>query len=104
VGRATTHERTTATAAATVVTAARTSAFAQSAGSRFGTAVSVERIIPVEYSPVMMSTPRTATTSFARSAPTSTTAGSCSSATSSPASSGLVAGSNASRAVKKTAR
>ena len=40
-----------------------TTAFAQSAGSRFGTAVSVERIMPVEYSPLITSTPSTATTS-----------------------------------------
>jgi hypothetical protein len=75
VGSATAHDRTTATAAVTAVTAARTNAFAHSAGSRFGTAVSVDRIMPVEYSPVTMSTPRTATTRFARSAPVSTTDG-----------------------------
>ena len=39
-------------------TYAKTSAFAQSAGTRLGTAVRVARIIPVEYSPVMSRTPR----------------------------------------------
>src|SRR5665811_1876486 len=41
---------------------------AHSAGRRRGTAARVERIIPVEYSPVMTSTPRTTTASCARSA------------------------------------
>ena len=39
--------------------------FAQSTGSRFGTAVNVERIEPVEYSDVITSTPSTAMTSCA---------------------------------------
>ena len=41
-------------------TAAKTPVFAHSTGSRFGTALKLARIIPVEYSPVMMSTPSTA--------------------------------------------
>ena len=53
------------------MTTERTSALAHSAGQPLGTAVRVVRIMPVEYSPVMTSTPRTATTSLARSAPVS---------------------------------
>src|SRR6266496_3253127 len=41
-------------------TTAKTAVFAQSTGRRFGTAVKLARIIPVEYSPVITSTPRTA--------------------------------------------
>ena len=41
------------------VTAPKTPTFAHSTGSRFGTAVNEARIIPVEYSPVMISTPST---------------------------------------------
>ena len=40
-------------------TTAKTATFAQSTGSRLGTAPIVARIIPVEYSPVITSTPRT---------------------------------------------
>ena len=39
--------------------------FAQSTGSRFGTAVNVERIEPVEYSALIMRTPSTAIASCA---------------------------------------
>ena len=42
------------------VTAANTIALPQSTGSRFGTAVSEARIIPVEYSAVITSTPEDA--------------------------------------------
>jgi len=41
-------------------TTANTPVLAQSTGRRFGTAVKLARIIPVEYSPVITSTPRTA--------------------------------------------
>ena len=41
------------------VTVAKTTIFAQSTGSRFGTAPSEARIIPVEYSPLITSTPST---------------------------------------------
>ena len=44
-------------------TAAKTAVFAQSTGRRFGTAVKLARIIPVEYSPVITNTPNTATAS-----------------------------------------
>ena len=44
----------------TSTTAAKTPVFAHSTGSRFGTALKLARIIPVEYSPVITSTPRTA--------------------------------------------
>src|SRR4051812_8102707 len=50
-----------ATAAVTTATAI---AFATSTGTRVGTATSVERIIPVEYSPVMSSAPSTAMVSM----------------------------------------
>src|ERR1700751_363773 len=43
--------------------------FAQSTGSRFGTAVKVERIEPVEYSALIRSTPRTAIASCATLTP-----------------------------------
>src|SRR5947208_6025575 len=39
-------------------TTAKTAVFAQSTGSRFGTAVKLARIMPVEYSPVITSTDR----------------------------------------------
>src|SRR5215831_18467168 len=42
------------------VTTPKTAVFAQSTGSRLGTALKLARIIPVEYSPVMTSTPSTA--------------------------------------------
>src|SRR5674476_329698 len=61
-------ERPTATIETTKIAATRTTALAHSAGRRRGTAARVERIIPVEYSPVMTSTPRTTTASCARSA------------------------------------
>src|SRR4051794_27653056 len=48
------------TVATTTVTAARTTALAASTGTRVGTAASVERIMPVEYSPVISSAPSTA--------------------------------------------
>jgi len=47
----------------TSVTTPKTNVFAQSTGSRLGTALKLARIIPVEYSPVMTSTPSTATAS-----------------------------------------
>ncbi len=47
------------------MTAAKTAAFAHSTGSRRGTADSVARIMPVEYSPVTTSTPSTPTASCA---------------------------------------
>src|SRR4051812_38261147 len=46
--------------AKTNATTAKTPVFAQSTGSRFGTAVKLARIMPVEYSPVITSTPRAA--------------------------------------------
>ena len=46
------------------VTTPNTVAVEKSAGSRFGTAVRVERIIPVPYSPVMTGAPRTVTTNW----------------------------------------
>jgi hypothetical protein len=39
----------------------KTAGFAQSTGSRLGTAANDERIMPVEYSPVITSTPSTPT-------------------------------------------
>ena len=47
------------TSIVTRVTAANTATFAHSIGRRFGTAASVERIMPLEYSPAMISTPST---------------------------------------------
>jgi hypothetical protein len=49
--------------------APKTSALPQSTGSRRGTAAMVERIIPVEYSPVIASTPRTPSESWAKLIP-----------------------------------
>src|SRR5438270_12405999 len=49
----------------------KTAVFAHSTGSRLGTAVKLARIIPVEYSPVMTSTPRTAIASWERLTPAS---------------------------------
>jgi hypothetical protein len=48
---------------------ANTIALAMSTGSRCGTAASEERIIPVLYSPVITSTPRTPIASWARKTP-----------------------------------
>ena len=50
----------------TKVTAAKTPSLAHSTGSRRGAAMRLERIIPVEYSPLMTSTPRTPIASWAR--------------------------------------
>src|SRR5665811_2548667 len=50
----------------TRVTAANTAALAHRTGRRAGTAAKVARIIPVAYSPVMSSTPRTPIASCAR--------------------------------------
>ncbi len=55
----------------TNVTAAKTASFAQRNGSRLGTAPSEARIIPVEYSPVITSTPRTPIASCENRAPMS---------------------------------
>src|SRR5215204_5743768 len=66
---ATKNAPTAAIVAMTKVTANSTTALAASAGNRVGTAASVERIIPVEYSPEMTSTPSTATTSWPKYAP-----------------------------------
>src|SRR6476620_9538807 len=51
------------------VTAANTTAFAHSTGSRDGTAASVARIMPVAYSPVTNRTPRTPIASCAKKIP-----------------------------------
>jgi hypothetical protein len=48
------------------VTAANTMILAHSTGSRRGTAIRLERIMPVEYSPVMTRTPRTPIANWAR--------------------------------------
>src|SRR5258706_389298 len=45
-------------------------AFAQRTGRRFGTAANVERIMPVEYSPVISSTPSTPRASTPKLTPT----------------------------------
>ena len=45
---------------------ANTAIFATRTGSRRGTAIRLERIMPVEYSPVMTSTPSTPIASCAR--------------------------------------
>ncbi len=50
----------------TNVTEANTAIFAHSTGSRRGTAIRLERIIPVEYSPLITSTPSTPIASWAR--------------------------------------
>ena len=55
--------RELATSDVTPTTTVNTESLAQSTGSRFGTAVSDERIMPVAYSPVMSSTPSTPTAS-----------------------------------------
>ena len=52
--------RTRPTSISTNVTAAKTPSFAASTGSRRGTAIRLERIIPVEYSPLITSTPEDA--------------------------------------------
>ena len=57
----TTSEIPMATVDTTKIETASTTALAHSAGRRRGTAARVERIIPVEYSPVMTSTPSTTT-------------------------------------------
>ncbi len=53
------------------VTSANTTVFAHSTGSRLGTAIIVARIIPVEYSPVITRTPRTAIASWETLTPAS---------------------------------
>ena len=53
------------------VSSAKTPSFAQRTGSRFGTAVKLARIIPVEYSPVIVRTPSTAIGSCDRLTPAS---------------------------------
>ena len=50
----------------TNVTTANVPALAQSTGRRFGTAMNVERICPVLYSPVSTSTPSTPIASWAK--------------------------------------
>ena len=50
----------------TNVTEANTAILAHSTGSRRGTAIRLERIIPVEYSPLITSTPSTPIASWAR--------------------------------------
>src|ERR1043165_9951015 len=55
--------------ARTNVIAENTASFAQSTGRRFGTAVRLARIIPVEYSAVIVSTARTAIASWDRLTP-----------------------------------
>ena len=52
-------------------TPANTASFPHSIGSRRGTTVSEERIIPVLYSPVISSTPRTPMASCAKNVPVS---------------------------------
>ena len=52
-------------------TTPKTAVFAHKTGSRFGTAVKLALIIPVEYSPVITSTPRTAIASCERLTPAS---------------------------------
>src|SRR5207248_3035365 len=52
-------------------TAPKTAVFAHRTGSRLGTAVKLALIIPVEYSPVMTRTPRTAIASWERLTPAS---------------------------------
>ena len=52
-------------------TPANTASLPHSMGSRRGTTVSEERIIPVLYSPVISSTPRTPTASCAKNVPVS---------------------------------
>src|ERR1700730_2015016 len=52
-------------------TVAYTATFAQRTGRRFGTAVMLARIIPVEYSPVITSTPSTPIASCERVTPAS---------------------------------
>ncbi len=65
IGYVTSHDSPTATTVVTAVTTPTTIIFAASAGRRLGTAESVERIMPVEYSPVTVSAPSTATASCA---------------------------------------
>ena len=55
--------------ASTSVTTPNTPALAQSTGSRLGTAANVERIMPVEYSPLITSTPSTPIASWAMVTP-----------------------------------
>src|SRR3954453_19091103 len=78
------------TAATAAVTTLNAIALAMSTGTRVGTAASVERIIPVEYSPVMTSAPSTAMVSIPIWKPPET-----SSAPFIPVTSGAVAGSAA---------
>ena len=61
--------RTPTAASARAPTAERDAAFAHSTGSRCGTAAKVERIMPVEYSPVITSTPSTPIASCAMCQP-----------------------------------
>src|SRR2546425_11259280 len=51
------------------VTSAKTAVLAQSTGRRFGTAAKLAGIIPVEYSPVITSNPRTAVANGGRVGP-----------------------------------
>src|SRR6185437_16887509 len=51
------------------VTSPKTAVLAHSTGRRFGTAAKLARIIPVEYSPVITSTPSTAIASWERFTP-----------------------------------
>jgi len=60
-----TQDRPTPTAEVTAAIRASTIALAHSAGRRVGTAAKVDRIIPVEYSEVIASTPSTASVSWA---------------------------------------
>ena len=55
----------------TSATSPNTAALDQSTGSRRGTAASVERIMPVEYSPAVTSTPSTPSANCAKLVPNS---------------------------------
>ena len=63
------NETSTAGSISTKVVSAKTAIFAHSTGRRFGTAPSEARIIPVEYSPLITSTPRTPIASCDRLTP-----------------------------------
>ncbi len=58
-----------ATSISTKVTPAKTPSFAQRTGRRFGTAITVEPIMPVVYSPLITRTPSTPIASWARFTP-----------------------------------
>ncbi len=71
------YDSVTLTSATAAVRTTRVRALAARTGSRVGTAANVERIMPVEYSPVMDRAPMTAMISIPKGKPLATISAPC---------------------------